>query len=86
MITYITWKKIKSNCLKNLYVAFNEAGEPVGMIDKPADTKHSKNFWRMYFGVGAEARFLGHAVSKKEAMNHVWWAVEMNNATVAVVG
>jgi hypothetical protein len=35
--------------------------------------------------VGAEARFLGHAVNKKEAMNHVWWAVEMSNATVVVV-
>jgi hypothetical protein len=81
----IEWTKIKST-VPNLYVAFNEAGEPVGMIDKPVDTRCSKNFWRMYFGVGAEARFLGHAVSKKEAMNHVWWAVEMSNATVAVVG
>ena len=81
----VTWNKIKSNCLKNLYVAFDESGNPMGMVDKPADTKHSKNFWRMYVGVGAEAKFIGHAVNKKEAMNHVHWAVEMNNVTVAVV-
>ena len=82
MITYITWKKIKSNCLKNLYVAFNQAGEPVGMIDKPVDTKHSKNWWRMYHGTGDNAKFLGHSIKKKEAMNHVHWAVEMNSATI----
>jgi len=81
----ITWTKIKST-VPNLHVAFNEADEPMGMIDKPVDTRSSKNFWRMYIGVGAEAKFLGHAVSKKEAMNHVHWAVEMSNATVAVVG
>jgi hypothetical protein len=39
----------------------------------------------MYHGTGDNAQFLGHAVNKKEAMNHVWWAVEMSNATVAVV-
>ena len=81
----IEWTKIKST-IPNLYVAFDETNEPVGMIDKPVDTRVSKNFWRMYIGVGAEAKFLGHAVSKKEAMNHVHWAVEMSNATVAVVG
>lgn len=80
----ITWKKIKST-VPNLYVAFNEAGEPVGMIDKPGDTRSTRNFWLMYHGTGWNARFLGHAVTKKEAMNHVWWAVEMSNATVAVV-
>ena len=81
----IEWTKIKST-IPNLYVAFDENNEPVGMVDKPVDTRVSKNFWRMYIGVGAEAKFLGHAVNKKEAMNHVWWAVEMTNATVAVVG
>ena len=81
----ITWKRVKGS-IPNLYVAYNDAGEAIGMIDKPVDTRCSKNFWRMYTGVGAEAQFLGHAVSKKEAMNHVHWAVEMSNATVAVVG
>jgi hypothetical protein len=80
----IEWTKIKST-VPNLHVAFDENNEPVGMVDKPVDTRVSKNFWRMYIGVGAEARFLGHAVNKKEAMNHVWWAVEMSNATVVVV-
>lgn len=80
----IEWTKIKST-VPNLYVAFDETNEPVGMVDKPVDTRVSKNFWRMYIGVGAEARFLGHAVNKKEAMNHVWWAVEMSKASVVVV-
>jgi hypothetical protein len=80
----ITWNKIKST-VPNLHVAFNEVGQPVGMIDKPIDTRCSKNFWRMYLGTGDNAQFLGHAVNKKEAMNHVWWAVEMSNATVVVV-
>ena len=77
----ITWTKIKSNCLKNLHVAFNEVDVPMGMIEKPADTKHSKNFWRMYVGVGAEAKFIGHAVNKKEAMNHIHWALVMSTAS-----
>lgn len=75
----VTWNKIKSNCLKNLYVAFDESNNPLGMIDKPADTKSDKNFWRMYLGTGANAKFLGHAVNKQLAMNHVLWAVETNH-------
>lgn len=81
MITYITWKKIKST-IPNLHVAFNQAGEAVGMIDKPVDTKHGKNWWRMYHGTGENAKFLGHSIKKKEAMNHVHWAVEMSGATI----
>lgn len=81
----LEWIKIKST-VPNLHVAFNEDGEPMGMVDRPTNTNHIKNFWRCYYGVGAEARFLGHAVSKKEAQNYVHWTVELSNATVAVVG
>jgi hypothetical protein len=81
----ITWNKIKSNCLKNLWVAFDSDGNAVGMIDKPADDRQTKNFWRMYHGVGNSAQFLGHSVTKREAMNHVHFAVCLNTATVTEV-
>ena len=80
----LNWNKIKST-IPNLHVAFNEDGQPVGMIDKPVDTRTTKNFWRMYVGTGINARFLGHAANKKDATNHVWLAAELNNATVVAV-
>lgn len=80
----ITWKRIKGS-IPNLYVAYNEAGEAVGMIDKPVDTRTDKNYWRLYHGIGDNARFLGHSASKREAMNHVHFALELSNATVAIV-
>lgn len=81
----IEWKRVESRCIPNLYVAVDENGKSVGMIDKPVDTRTCKNFWRMYHGVGDDARFLGHAKSKKNAMNHVHWSVCLANATVVDV-
>ena len=80
----ITWKRVKGS-IPNLYVAYNDAGEAIGMIDKPVDTRTDKNFWRMNLGIGYAARFLGHSASRKAAMNHVHFAYEMSNATVAIV-
>ena len=81
----VTWKRIQSKCLKNLHVAFDVQDRPVGMIEKPSNTKNDKNFYRMYIGVGDNARFLGHAVNKKQAMNHVHWAICLNAAEVKMV-
>jgi len=77
--------KVKSNVLDNLYVAYNDDLVPVGMVHKPKNTKTHKNFWRCYVGVGDDAQFLGHAVTRKEAQNHVAWACCTTNATVVVV-
>jgi hypothetical protein len=79
----IVWKKSTAKGLKNLWVAYDCNGNSVGMIQKPVDDRHIKNFWRMYFGVGDEANFLGHSVTKKDAMNHVHFAICLNTATVA---
>ena len=76
------FKKQTSKCLDNLYVAY-DGDKAVGMVHRPKNTRTEKNFWRCYVGIGEDARFLGHAVNRKQAENHVAWAYCMMNATVA---
>lgn len=76
-----TFVKTKSKCIDNLYVAYDGA-VPVGMVHRPKNTRTDKNFWRCYVGIGENARFLGHAVNRKQAENHVAWAYVTENATV----
>ena len=74
-----------SKCLKNLHVAFDGDGKSMGMIEKPVDSEGVKNYWRMYIGVGENSRFIGHAVNKKEACNHVHWAIVLESSSVVNV-
>lgn len=76
------FKKQASKVIDNLYVAF-DGDIAVGMVHRPKNTGKDKNFWRCFVGVGDGARFLGHAVTRKQAENHVAWAYCMSKATVA---
>jgi hypothetical protein len=78
------FKKQASKVIDNLYVAY-DGDVPVGMVHRPKNTRTDKNFWRCYVGVGENARFLGHAVNRRDAENHVSWAYCTMNATVATV-
>jgi len=75
------FKKQASKVIDNLYVAF-DGDRAVGMVDRPKNTRFDKNFWRCYIGVGEDAKFLGHAVNRKQAENHVAWAYVTMNANV----
>lgn len=79
----VVFRKERSKVLSNLYVAY-DGDKPVGLVHKPRDDKHNKNFWRCYVGIGDDARFLGHARNRKDAQNHVHWAYSLKNATVVV--
>lgn len=61
------WQKISSKCLTNLWVLFVD-DMPVGMIDKPADRRGDKNFWRLYRGVGENNEFMCHTATKTDAI------------------
>lgn len=79
----VVFRKERSKVLSNLYVAY-DGDKPVGLVHKPKDDKHNKNFWQCFVGIGDDARFLGHARSRKDAQNHVHWAYNLKNATVVV--
>jgi len=75
------FKKQASKVIDNLYVAF-DGDSAVGMVHRPKNTRTDKNFWRCYIGVGEAAKFLGHAVNRKQAENHVAWAYVTMSAGV----
>lgn len=49
------------------FMVANEAGQILGMISKPKDTRGDKNAWRAYRGIGPGQTFLGHSWSKTGA-------------------
>jgi hypothetical protein len=64
------WHRITGQSIANLAVLYR-GGRPLGMIDKPADTKTDKNAWRAYAGTGWNARFIGHRWTRKAAISLV---------------
>jgi len=61
------WQRVQNQSLPNLNV-LTVNGEYVGFVYKPSDTKTDKNAWRIYTGVGDDAKFVGHKYSKTAAM------------------
>ena len=77
----IYYTKTISKSLPNLYVA-KMADKEVGFIYRPENTKTDKNFWRGYIGIGDSAKFVGHSMTKDDAMVNLNWAIVGENAVV----
>ncbi len=67
----MTWEFIQkvpgAQSIANLHICWRDAGEPVGFIEKPKDTKTDKNAWRAFANIGDRAEFLGHSWTKDGA-------------------
>ena len=70
----VTFNRIKSQSLPNLYVGKKD-GVEVGFIYKPTDSKSDRNAWRSYVGIGDNAEFLYHTWDMNDAMEAVVLAV-----------
>lgn len=53
------------------FTVTNEAGQILGLISKPKDTRTDKNAWRAYRGIGHGQIFLGHSWTKAGAVGVV---------------
>ena len=75
----INWSNMKSDGLKNLWIAFDGDNKALGMVHQVnvvMDDKSAKQIWRTYSGIGDNAQFLGLFEDKKEAMNRVEKSVD----------
>lgn len=53
------------------FTVANEAGQILGLVSKPKDTRTDKNAWRAYRGIGHGQTFLGHSWTKGGAVGVV---------------
>lgn len=64
------WKKVENRSLPNLNV-LEVDGKDVGFIFRFKDTPSTKDMWKLFVGIGIDAKYLGSLSSKTDAKNEL---------------